>query len=1194
MKCKKCGVELLPTQKFCYNCGTANGNRQCSICGNIMENGYCIHCRRKQKSNYNCPQRYCIKCSKPVSGEDFLCEQCKAKKRTTSLWMRTIAAVLVVALLSGIAVHFVGNRMPKVKNAEQAISALNDLGEEWGYENAFSELTEKNTTTIDGDTYYRLQQNYKGIPVYGKTAVCYTDEKGKTLAVTGNLKDINSDIKLIAAALPKQIAQNIQCDSDKLQDKLTEDNMCIYTTDDGGVHLAYIINVDATEYIVDAQNGDLLFEKKTIIAADESIKGYTASDKSKANGFPVKNNGSYYVMVDESRELLVYTFDRNISYEEDDFLTQRASVVESTDNIFGNTEIEAKLEYEKGAQLLLNAVLIYDFYFDLGFESKLENTRLFYNDGWDNGENALGGTADDFGLVSMGYVTGVDNFDLVAHEYTHRVSYEIVDWIGDGENGALNEALSDIMGEMAEADCLNITPNWYNRYRDFINPAMFCNPSRYIDDPYWQDTSNLKKDNGGVHNNSTVISRAAYLMWNGIDGNTAKKIDLDTLAELWYRAMLLMPSDCNFVECRTLVELAASTMNLTDMQKQCVCEAFDTVGIPRASEEEYSELVHLVTDGETAVKGTVYEVKTVDGIETVVPVPKAMLTVYDEASSKVCKKLNMKNKDGFFEIELPAGTYSVSITAEGYIGQTITFELDGNEVRYLSIAMETVAEEPTETPVEFPHNNRTKRLSQVKVMNQGTLLETHVFQYDSNGRLIGTDITYNVPDSYTWEANCRYTYDSEGRLLEADRDDNWTYFGNERFEYDSNGNLLSYKWYWGGNGFDIPYSQIDYRYNSDGILIGETHYSLEYEDDEEYVKKDEEFSVDCTYDNQNKLISKRKTISWIDDDYDFKMTTSIGKHLRSELEFITEYSYNDDGLISREHSYYKHDGDASDGDIVIYQYDKKPFVVTMYEDDGMKIAINDISGNEIWSIIVDRVITDNDGYIVSASIGWEDEFITDYEFIYDDYDESEDGTSQAKNALAAYKPVAEKYNVSSEEQAFGWYSGILIDLDNDNVQELVMRYLSAPFEDAWWSEHKFSVYDYENGKVVTKLDGVTFGEIGGAGEDAYATILYKSGTPYVMTYNDFGETSSGGSMKPNRVGMMTIYDGKTCKEAGVYRIERWDNVMSYQIDQRTVSEKEFVSEIEQYQGVEVICDLYQLIEFPETFVTVSNLLQKMK
>lgn len=207
---------------------------------------------------------------------------------------------------------------------------------------------------------------------------------------------------------------------------------------------------------------------------------------------------------------------------------------------------------------------------------------------------------------------------------------------------------------------------------------------------------------------------------------------------------------------------------------------------------------------------------------------------------------------------------------------------------------------------------------------------------------------------------------------------------------------------------------------------------------------------------------------------------------------------------------------------------------------------------------------------------------------------AEGEVSQTGKELAAYRTIVEKAMKNSAYDNYNFCEGILIDLDGDGVQELVLRYLSVPFEEQWWSEYKISVYDYENGKVVTKLDGATFGELGGAGEDAYATILYKSGKPYVMTYNDFGETSHGGSIKPNRVGTMTIYEGKTCKKVGTYRIERWDNVLSYQINQKNVSEKEFVNEIEQYQGVDVACDLYQLIKFPETFTTASKLLQQMK
>ena len=69
-------------------------------------------------------------------------------------------------------------------------------------------------------------------------------------------------------------------------------------------------------------------------------------------------------------------------------------------------------------------------------------------------------------------------------------------------------------------------------------------------------------------------------MWNGIDGNDSLRVSTEELAELWYRAVLMMPSDCDFATCRKLVEYAAKSMkNLTNEQRSCVSEAFDEVGI---------------------------------------------------------------------------------------------------------------------------------------------------------------------------------------------------------------------------------------------------------------------------------------------------------------------------------------------------------------------------------------------------------------------------------------------------------------------------------------------------------------------------------------------------------------------------------------------------------------------------------------
>ena len=83
-----------------------------------------------------------------------------------------------------------------IADVDDAITQLAEAEADYGYENALSELTEISTSTIDGDSYYRFQQNYEGIAVYGKTIVCVVNEQGELTSVSGNVMDVNSDINL--------------------------------------------------------------------------------------------------------------------------------------------------------------------------------------------------------------------------------------------------------------------------------------------------------------------------------------------------------------------------------------------------------------------------------------------------------------------------------------------------------------------------------------------------------------------------------------------------------------------------------------------------------------------------------------------------------------------------------------------------------------------------------------------------------------------------------------------------------------------------------------------------------------------------------------------------------------------------------------------------------------------------------------
>ena len=90
------------------------------------------------------------------------------ERQNRSLFQRLIAAAVSVGMLASLAACAKHPAQTAVPNepvtAQKAITELRRQSEALGFDNALEELEEKNTATIGGDTYIRLQQHYEGIP----------------------------------------------------------------------------------------------------------------------------------------------------------------------------------------------------------------------------------------------------------------------------------------------------------------------------------------------------------------------------------------------------------------------------------------------------------------------------------------------------------------------------------------------------------------------------------------------------------------------------------------------------------------------------------------------------------------------------------------------------------------------------------------------------------------------------------------------------------------------------------------------------------------------------------------------------------------------------------------------------------------------------------------------------------------------
>jgi Zn-dependent metalloprotease len=186
------------------------------------------------------------------------------------------------------------------------------------------------------------------------------------------------------------------------------------------------------------------------------------------------------------------------------------------------------------------------------------DTFVFYNT--HHGRNSFdnqGGTIDSTVHFGIGYQNAFwdgtrmvygDNMaadDVVGHEITHGVTQYASNLIYSYQSGAINESLSDIWGEFidqtngsgndsASVKWLVAEDSAMGALRSMSDPTLFGDPDK-MSSPYYYHGS---ADNGGVHWNSGVNNKAAYLMTQGgtFNGRTITGIGLNKTAAVYYEA----------------------------------------------------------------------------------------------------------------------------------------------------------------------------------------------------------------------------------------------------------------------------------------------------------------------------------------------------------------------------------------------------------------------------------------------------------------------------------------------------------------------------------------------------------------------------------------------------------------------------------------------------------------------------------
>jgi len=136
--------------------------------------------------------------------------------------------------------------------------------------------------------------------------------------------------------------------------------------------------------------------------------------------------------------------------------------------------------------------------------------------------------------------------DVTAHELTHAVTAYEADLIYQNQSGALNESFSDIFGEFVDLS------NGRGDDRDGVKWLLgedlpveairsMSDPPKYGDPDKTSEYLCTPDDNGGVHSNSGIPNKAAYLMVEGgeFNGHTIQGIGILRTGQVHYRALTI-------------------------------------------------------------------------------------------------------------------------------------------------------------------------------------------------------------------------------------------------------------------------------------------------------------------------------------------------------------------------------------------------------------------------------------------------------------------------------------------------------------------------------------------------------------------------------------------------------------------------------------------------------------------------------
>lgn len=447
-----------------------------------------------------------------------------------------------------------------------------------------------------GNQHFMYQQQVNGVSVWGSQLMLHLRDDQSAYLLNGRYQpsiDIDTSATLTTNDAQEKVKQHLKSSWVR---KISSE-LVIYPAQDAQPRLAYkvdtLVDIGARWlYFIDAHSGEVLHRIRNIQHATVDASGTNELGTTSSFRAWLENSDTTYYMLNPD----VPTLDASPDPIANRPVSGDTVILDARngqgDQLYYSTSTSATSGWDSTAVSAMdNTMQVYNYYKNThnrdstdGAGKNLQVAIHFdsnYNNAFWNGEFMVYGDGDGQTFNSLARC-----LDVAAHEMTHGVIETSANLKYENQSGALNESFADIFGVMVDRDdwnmgedCTVANPGFL---RSMSNPAsgLSSQPtkmSEYRNLPNTPDT-----DNGGVHINSGIPNRAAYLLADGLTAEgLGTSIGRAKTEQIFYRTLTTyLTSSSQFIDARIATIQAAEDLYGTgSAEASAVALAWDTVEV---------------------------------------------------------------------------------------------------------------------------------------------------------------------------------------------------------------------------------------------------------------------------------------------------------------------------------------------------------------------------------------------------------------------------------------------------------------------------------------------------------------------------------------------------------------------------------------------------------------------------------------